>query len=170
MATVRKICALACLCVPLLVAGSAAAESKKTVKYPYDWVFKSAIRLLKVDLKCKIEEEDREGGYILFWYEHNKVKSYASMELADSSGDDEGWRVVVRVVMDKLPGWVEEDVINQLVKKIKDTYGTPPAYKKKDAKGKDEDKGKDEGKEKDKEKEGDKGKEPEKGEGSEEGE
>ncbi|MFH1434676.1 MAG: hypothetical protein ABIJ56_03065 [Pseudomonadota bacterium] len=135
--------ALFCLIFP----GPAAAETKRKVTYPYTWVFNTAVRLLKIDLKCEVDEKNKESGYITFFYEYKKMKSYATMELVDSTNDDNGYRVIVRVVMDKFPSWVEVDVIDKLEEKIRDLYGSPPEYVKKKAdpeKEKDDDGDKDE--------------------------
>lgn len=118
----------------LLVSGyslHAEAETKKNLKYPYDWVYNSAVRLLKVDLKCDMEEENEKSGYILFWYEYNGIKSYATMEIVDITNDNNGYGVHVRLVLEKLPSWVEEDIVEKLESKIKDQYGNPPKYEKK---------------------------------------
>ena len=119
--------ALFCLIFPR----PAIAETKKKITYPYNWVYNTAVRLLKVDLKCEIDEKNKDSGYIMFWYEYKKIKSYTTMELVDSTNDDNGYKVVVRVVMDKLPSWVEVDVIDKLEEKIRDQYGSPPEYVKK---------------------------------------
>lgn len=130
-------------CVLLFLAAAllslaASAESKATIKYPYGWVYSTAIRLVRVDLKCDIVEESEKSGYILFWYSYNGVKSYATMEIVDLTSEDNGYSVFVRVTLEKLPSWVEEDLIDQLSEKLKEQYGNPPVYKKK-KKEKDED-------------------------------
>jgi hypothetical protein len=38
----------------------------------------------------------------------------------------------VRVVLEKLPSWIETDIIDKLEEKVKDQYGSPPQYKKKE--------------------------------------
>jgi len=115
----------------LAAALPASAETKRHVRYPYDWTYSSAIRLLKVDLKSKLEEEDRKLGYILFWYEYNGIKSFASMEFVDVSSEEDGYDINVRLVLEKLPSWVEDDILDKLEDKIKDQYGSPPEFKKK---------------------------------------
>jgi len=133
----------AVLALLLALPGTSSAEGMKSFKYPYSWVMKSAIRLIKVDLGCKIEEIDQETGFILFEYEYEGVKSPASIEMMDLSSEDEGYLVSVRVVMSKLPSWVETDLIDQLEEKLKSDYGDPPKPKKKPdpPPPKDEDKG-----------------------------
>jgi hypothetical protein len=133
----------------VVAAGEGAAETKATLHYPYEWVFSSAVRLVKIDLKGNLEEENKASGYIIFWYEYNGLKSYASMEFVDLTSDENGYSVNVRLVLDKLPSWVEEDLLEKLELKIKDLYGSPPTYKKKKP-SEDEDDGEDQEKDKDK--------------------
>jgi len=124
------------------------SESKTNVNYPYKWVYNSAIRLLKVDLKCEIKEESEKGGFIIFLYEYKEIKSPASIEIIDQSTEENGYNVSIRVLMEKLPSWVEDDLIERLLKKIKDDYGSPPMSNKKKKEDKEEKKGTEEGKDK----------------------
>jgi hypothetical protein len=120
--------------VALIVAGQltsrmAGAEEKKEFTYPYKWVFKSTYRLIKIDMGCPIEEVDKESGFILFTYTYQGVESPASIELMDLGQDDESYHVNSRVVMNKLPSWVEEDLLDQLSAKLVADYGEPPKPK-----------------------------------------
>ncbi len=125
------------LLVGLVIAGqlvapwTAIAEDKREFKYPYTWVYKAAYRLLKIDLKCPIEEADPENGFIMFEYEYEGAKTPASVEIVDLSSDDAGYSVNVRVKMEKLPSWVEVDLMDQVEAKLKGEFGDPPSYKKK---------------------------------------
>jgi hypothetical protein len=126
---------LAAAIVALIVGGRlltpwiAFAEEKRSFPYPYDWVYKAAYRLLKIDLDRPIEEADAETGYILFTYEYQGVESAASLELMDLTNDEDGYRVNTRVKMSKLPSWVEQDLLDQLESKLEDEYGEPPEKK-----------------------------------------
>lgn len=109
----------------------ARADEKRALRYPYSWVMKASVRLIKIDLECPIEEVDKETGFILFRYTYEGVESPASIELSDLSSDDNGYLVNSRVMMSKLPSWVEADLLDQLEAKLKDEYGDPPKPKKK---------------------------------------
>ena len=115
----------------LLAAWPASADEKRTLKYPYSWVMKASLRLIKIDLGLTIEEVDKETGYILFRYTYEGVDSPASLELSDLSSDENGYLVNSRVMMSKLPSWVEADLLDQLEAKLRDEYGDPPKPKKK---------------------------------------
>lgn len=115
----------------LLAPWPALAEEKREFKYPYGWVYKAALRLIKIDLGCEIEELDKETGFILFRYEYKDVKSPASIEIMDLTEEDKGYLVNTRVVMSKFPSWVEEDLLDQLEAKLKNEYGDPPKPPKK---------------------------------------
>jgi hypothetical protein len=114
-----------------LISPLARADEKRALKYPYSWVMKASLRLIKIDLDCDIEEVDKDTGFILFRYTYNGVESPASLELMDLSSDDNGHLVNTRVMMNKLPSWVEADLLDQLEAKLKDEYGDPPKPKKK---------------------------------------
>jgi hypothetical protein len=115
----------------LLAPWPARADEKRALKYPYKWVMKASVRLIKIDLGCTIEEVDKDTGFILFRYVYDGVESPASLELSDVSSDDNGYLVNTRVMMNELPSWVEEDLLDQLEAKLKAEYGDPPAPKKK---------------------------------------
>jgi len=115
----------------LLAPWPARADENRSLKYPYKWVMKAAVRLIKIDLECKIEEVDKETGFILFRYVYDGVDSPASLELSDLSSDDNGYLVNSRVMMNDLPSWVEVDLLDRLEAKLKSEYGDPPAPKKK---------------------------------------
>ncbi len=110
---------------------TARAEEKRSLKYPYSWVMKAALRLIKIDLDCTIEEVDKDTGFILFRYTYQGVESPASLELSDLSTDESGYLVNTRIMMNKLPSWVEADLLDQLEAKLKAEYGDPPKPKKK---------------------------------------
>lgn len=110
---------------------TASADEKRSHKYPYSWVMKASLRLIKIDLGCTIEEVDKDSGFILFRYTYEGVESPASLELSDLSTDENGYLVNSRVMMNKLPSWVEADLLDQLEAKLKDEYGDPPKPKKK---------------------------------------
>ena len=126
--------------VGLIVAGqmtapwTASAEDKREFKYPYAWVYKAVYRLLKIDLKCPIEEADPENGFIMFQIEYQGTKSPASVEMVDLASDENGYSVAVRVKMEKLPSWVEVDLMDQIESKLEDEFGDPPPFKKKEPK------------------------------------
>ncbi|MBW2262543.1 MAG: hypothetical protein JRG91_11270 [Deltaproteobacteria bacterium] len=115
----------------LLAPWPASADEKRMLKYPYSWVMKASLRLIKIDLGCPIEEVDKDTGYILFRYTYQGVESPASLEISDLSSDDNGYLVNSRVMMNELPSWVETDLLDKLEEKLKDEYGDPPKPKKK---------------------------------------
>ena len=123
----------------LLAPISAGAEDKREFKYPYAWVYKAVYRLLKIDLKCPIEEADQENGFIMFQYEYEGEKTPASIEMVDLTNDEDGYQVAVRVNMEKLPSWVEVDLMDQVKAKLEDQFGDPPPFKKKQDPGPKED-------------------------------
>src|SRR4029077_1185953 len=94
-------CALGCalLCVMWVCSPPpAAARREATFAYPISRVWTAAVRLVRVDLECPINEKDRDDGYFFFEYS-DRGKSYpGSVELVslqDSGGDHV--RVIIQV-------------------------------------------------------------------------
>lgn len=115
------------LCAPLvwtMRGGDAKAASVYTSPYTFDQTFGTALRLLRVDLGCKITEKDIEGGYMLFEYtspESGKKTFSGSIEIVRAK---DGAQVTVQ--LPALPGYHEQMVINGLVKKLSADHGEPP--------------------------------------------
>ncbi len=108
-----------------LVRGTdAKAAAVFTSPYTFEQTFGTALRLLRVDLGCKITEKDLDGGYMLFEYTspESGKKSYAgSVEIVRGK---EGSLVTVQ--LPSLPSYHEQMVINGLVKKLSAEHGEPP--------------------------------------------
>src|SRR5665647_866238 len=66
-ATIRRVRRLLTSFVCLaLAAGAVSARSEKTLAYPRDAVWPTAVRFLVVDEHVKVIEKDAEAGYVLF--------------------------------------------------------------------------------------------------------
>jgi hypothetical protein len=114
----------------------AAARREATFSYPLSRVWTAAVRLVRVDLECPINEKDRDDGYFFFDYT-DRGKTYpGSVELVtlqDSGGDHV--RVIVQVPA--MPAYVEAMILDKLGRKLEQEFGPPkaappPAQKKPD--------------------------------------
>lgn len=104
----------------------AAARRETTFAYPISRVWTAAIRLVRVDLECPINEKDRDDGYFFFEYS-DRGKSYpGSVELVSlqESGADHV-RVIVQVPA--MPAYVEAMILDKLGRKLEQEFGPPKA-------------------------------------------
>lgn len=138
----------------LLRSPTADASAVHASPYTFDQTYSTAVRLLHVDMGFKILEKDKDLGYVMFEYtspESGNKASSGSIELVETRGGTS-----VSVQLPSMPHYHEQMIIDSLMKKLSDEYGTP-AKKDKDKGDKDKDKG-----DKDKDKDGDKGKDGDK--------
>jgi hypothetical protein len=119
------------LAAPVLVAlqgreahASVAIESR----YTFEQTFGSALRLLRVDLGCKITEKDVDNGYLLFDYtssESGKQVHHGSIEVVRTRQGSH-----VSVQLSSLPRYHEQMIVDALVRKLVAEHGDPPAREK----------------------------------------
>ncbi len=118
-----------------LVAGSVAmtghsmADAKAGYEsaYGFERTWNASTRLLRVDLGFRVLEKDETTGYMLFEYtsgESGKKVSSGSLEFV--GGREPGSIVHVVVQLPEMPRYHEQNLVDQLVKKLKAEYGDPP--------------------------------------------
>jgi hypothetical protein len=111
------------LCL-VLATTSAHARSEKTLAYPREPAWSTAVRFLRVDARLKVVEKDAEAGYVIFELKEEQKTFRGSLELIDVVKDG---RKVVRFVLtiEDRPAWVEVDLLRRLERKLRDELGTP---------------------------------------------
>jgi hypothetical protein len=120
----------AALAAPVLVAlpsPEAGAASAYESRYTFEQTFGTALRLLRVDLGCKITEKDADNGYLLFDYtsgESGKQVHHGSVEVVRSP---KGAHVTVQLA--SLPRYHEQMIVDALVRKLLAEHGEPPREK-----------------------------------------
>jgi hypothetical protein len=108
-----------------LVPAVAHARKDSEVRYRYEQVWGSTIRLIRVDYQFKIRDRDEEVGYLLFDYEDGGRSHPGSVELVRFRKNDEE-RVRVVLTIPAMPSYVERMVLDKLLKKLENDYGLPP--------------------------------------------
>lgn len=103
-----------------LVPAPAEARMSQTLGYRYEQVWRTTVRLIRVDLGYEIIEQDRDNGYVLFEYRFGGSRFPASVELINE--DPEGARVRLQVRVERMPQ-VERVVMNRLQRKLRDEFG-----------------------------------------------
>ncbi len=118
----------------LLVAQVAEARTGGTMEYGYEQVWSAIIRLVRVDLRMTIDERDKDLGFVLFQYREGKREFPGSIEVIEEKSDDGKVTIQAVVQIPGMPSYVEQVMLDQLKKKLKDDYGPPlpPPSKKKE--------------------------------------
>src|ERR1700679_2975372 len=91
--------------------------------YTFEQIFGTAMRLLRVDLGCKITEKDVDNGYVLFDYtssESGKQVHHGSVEVVRTR---QGAHVSVQLA--SLPRYHEQMIVDALARKLLTEHGEP---------------------------------------------
>jgi len=128
--------ALACAVAGAIVFTGQPAEAEASYEstYGFDRTWNAALRLVRVDMGCKVLEKDDQSGYMMFEYhpaDRGKKVSNGSMEFIRSH-DQEG---TVRIVLQlpQMPRYHEQVMLDSLVRKMRTEYGDAPQPKPKQA-------------------------------------
>jgi hypothetical protein len=110
----------------------AEAKMTKTFTYSLNSVWSATIRLIRADKGYKINDKDKENGYILFVYPGaGSVKECpASLEMYSFVDDGGLEKVRIRLSIAHQPSYIILNFLEQIERKLKDDYGEPPAPRK----------------------------------------
>lgn len=114
------------LVLSLGMVGQAHARREQTYSYSFTRVWNTAVRLLRIDFGSPITEKDKESGYFLFDYNDGPNKQHpGSVEVIrlQEGNADSSVRVVVQIP--ELPGYVEQNLLDKLGRKLSAEYGAP---------------------------------------------
>ena len=92
--------------------------------YAFEQTFGTALRLVRVDLGCKVTEKDADNGYLLFDYtssESGKQIHHGSVELVRSKRGTH-----VSVQLPSLPRYHEQMIVDALTRKLSAEHGEAP--------------------------------------------
>ncbi len=100
------------------------ARSEKTLAYPKDQVWPTAVRFLVVDEHVKVTEKDAEAGYVLFDLRDDGKTFRGSLEVMTIVRDG---RTLVRFVLriEDRPSWLEIAMLARLETKLRAELGSP---------------------------------------------
>lgn len=126
-----------------LAVAPAWARSEKTLAYPRDQVWSTAVRFLAVDEHAKITEKDADAGYVTFELRDEGRPYRGSLEVVTVNHDGHSAVRFVLQIADR-PSWMELAMLSRLEDKLRAELGspTPPPPARKAEPGKD---GKDDG-------------------------
>lgn len=106
------------------VPGHAAARRQHEIRYPFERVWNTALRMVRVDMRLPVTDRDEEAGYMLFEYIDSDRKYPGSIEVITSEKDKRPLITVV-VNVSGMPSYVEQMMLDKLEKKLNAEYGEP---------------------------------------------
>jgi hypothetical protein len=109
----------------LLLPGVAHARKQTDHRYVFEQVWSAAVRMVRVDLRYPIDDQDPSIGYVLFQYQDRGRGYPGSIELVRT--EVEGVEYVRTVVqIPSMPSYVEQMMLDRLERKLRAEFGDPP--------------------------------------------
>jgi hypothetical protein len=106
------------------LAHDAEARSEKTLGYPRDQVWPTAVRFLAVDERLKLIEKDAEAGYVMFELRDEGKTYRGSLEIMTVMRDKQSVVRFVLQIADR-PSWQEVAMLTRLERKLRAELGSP---------------------------------------------
>jgi hypothetical protein len=104
--------------------GPAWARSEKTLAYPRDQVWPTAVRFLVVDEHLRVLDKDADAGYVLFELREDKKTFRGSLEIMTVQVDGRpNVRFVIQI--EDRPHWIEMAMMERLERKLRAEHGSP---------------------------------------------
>jgi hypothetical protein len=128
----RTFAATALLALTLgAVASGASARKQDEYHYPFERVWNTALRLVRVDMRLPVTDRDQDAGYLLFDYVDHGKRFPGSFELVKGERNQRPYVTAV-VQVPGMPSYVEQMLLDKLEKKLKAELGDemqppPPA-------------------------------------------
>ena len=107
------------------------AEARKQTeyRYPFERVWNTALRMVRVDMRLPVTDRDADAGYLLFDYMDHGRRFPGSIELVKRERDE--MPVVTAVIqVSGMPSYVEQMMLDKLARKLKEEIGDPLEPKK----------------------------------------
>ncbi len=124
MHAMRRILASLLLTVLIAAPGVSLARSDKTLAYPREHAWSTAVRFIVVDEHAKILEKDAEAGYVLFELRDDGKLYRGSLEVMTLEVDGQ---ITVRFIVNLIdrPSWMEIAMLTRLQAKLRAELGSP---------------------------------------------
>jgi len=103
----------------------AAARTQRDLPYGVSQAWTTAIRLLRLDLGYEVGERDRDAGFVLFTYLEGETRCPGTLEVVERQLSDGRTGVRVVVTIPAMPSYVEQVLIDRLLRKLRDELGAP---------------------------------------------
>jgi hypothetical protein len=106
------------------VASSASARRQCELRYPFERIWNTALRMVRVDMRMTVTERDADAGFLLFDYVDHGKRYPGSIELLRGDGGRApATKVVVQV--QGMPTYVEQMLLDKLTAKLRAELGDP---------------------------------------------
>lgn len=112
------------LAAGLALPAPAWARSEKTLAYPRDQVWPTAVRFLVVDEHVKITDKDPEAGYVVFELRDDGKTFRGALEVMTVTRDGRSQVRFVLQIADR-PSWLELAMLARLEDKLRAELGSP---------------------------------------------
>ena len=112
------------LMMALVLPNTSRARRSDVHAYRYDQLWRSVVRLVRVDYGFPVRDRDEEVGYLLFDYVDSGRTHPGSFELVRVEEDGQE-QVRVAVQVNSMPSYVERMLLDRLERKLRDEYGQP---------------------------------------------
>jgi hypothetical protein len=100
-------------------------KHQRQVSYPFDQVWPTAVRYLRVERGYEIADRDKDSGYIVFTFEHGSNKANGSVEFL-SDLDDEGRKSVTMISStSRGPSHLPFAILDGIATKLREERGQP---------------------------------------------
>ncbi len=116
-------CAVAVL---LGLPAAARADQDQSFGHRYEQVWSAAVRMVRVDLRFPVTDQDEAIGYVLFEYRDRGRGHPGSIELVRVAEDGRD-KVKVVVKIPAMPSYIEQMMLDRLARKLLEEFGEPPA-------------------------------------------
>ena len=110
-------------------APQAEARKQTEYRYPFERVWNTALRMVRVDMRMPVTDRDQEAGYLLFDYSDRGRRFPGSIELVKRERNEMPVVTVV-IQVQGMPSYVEQMLLDKLARKLKDEVGEPLEPKK----------------------------------------
>ena len=104
---------------------AASARTVRETTYRYDQIWSTTVRFLRVDSGFAVIEQDKGTGYVMFEYLDGGRSLHGAVELIplEKNGAES---VQLGLRIQDMPTYVENVLMDKLVRKLRDEYGEPP--------------------------------------------
>ncbi len=114
------------LMIALWLPTNAGARRSDVHGYRYDQLWRSVVRLVRVDYGFPVRDRDQDVGYLLFDYVDSGRSYPGSFELVRVEEDGHE-QVRVSVQVPAMPSYIERMLLDRLTRKLREEYGQPLA-------------------------------------------
>lgn len=120
----RWLVAIAVGAAAIAIAAPVWARSERTLAYPREQVWPTAVRFLAVDERVKVTEKDAEAGYVMFELRDDGKMFRGSLEVMTIVRDGRSLVRFVLQIQDR-PSWLEHAMLERLETKLRAELGSP---------------------------------------------